>query len=252
MAPSPANDPTPDSAPPPSDATETIASDDSTNPAVPDVPGVLDWVLGGLVLLGGLLFTLGGIVLFIVPDRARIEEVVAADDFQIEGMTEPEFVELVTTLLPWLAAGLMLTGLAMTVLGVAYVVHRRRVRERAAAGEPTSNFPAHALLGAVVSALTSFIPLSPLIGGGLAGYLERGDSERTISVGAASAVVMSAPAIVVGLFVAAGLAAGFATIGDGGTGSMVAVLVIVGGLVSLGITAGLGAAGGWLGGKLAE
>lgn len=245
-------DPTPDSEPPASDAPAAAEADESTDPDVPSVPGSLDWILGGLVVVGGLLFAFVGLLLFVVPDRERIEAMVAPDAVQIEGMTKPEFVDVTLSLLPWLAAGLVLTGLAMTVLGVAYVVHRRRVRERAAAGESVSNYLAHALLGAMVSALTSFIPLSPVIGGGLAGYLERGDSERTTSVGAASAVLMSAPFLVLGLFAAAGLAAGFAAIGDGGLGAMMAVVVVVAGLASLGVTVLLGAGGGWVGGRLAE
>lgn len=231
---------------------EAIHDSDSTYPDVPDVPGVLDWVLGGLITVGGLLFAFAGLLVYTVATRETVEAVVSAEDFQVEGMTEPEFIEVTLSMLPWLAAGLLLTGLAMTVLGVAYLVHRRRVRRRAARGEPTSDYLAHALLGGVVSALTSFIPFSGVIGGGVAGYLERGDSHRTISVGAMSAVVMSAPFLILGLFVAAGLVAGFAAIGDSGFGAVVAVAVIVGGLFSLGFAVALGAAGGWLGGELAE
>lgn len=230
---------------------ETTGDINSESPSTPDVPGWLDWLLGGLVTVVGLLFALAGAVVYVGGNREQIEAVVGAEGFQVEGMTEPEFVEFMLSLLPWLAAGLVLTGVAMAILGCAYIVHRRRARNRAAGGEPTSNYLAHALLGAVVSAVTSFVPLSPLIGGGLAGYLERGDSERTISVGAASGVLLSAPFFVIGLFAAAGLASGFASI-EGGFGTMIAAFVIIGGLISLGVTVGLGAAGGWIGGKLAE
>lgn len=231
---------------------DDVAGSDSTDPDVPDIPGVLDWVLGGLVAFGGLLFALAGFLVFTVPDRENVETVVATEDFQVEGMTEPEFVELTLATLPWIAAGLLLTGLAMIVLGGAYIVHRRRARNRAATGTPTDDYLAHALLGAVVSAVLSFIPFSGIIGGGLAGYLERGDSERTISVGAASGVLMSAPFLVLGLFVTAGLIAGSTAIDNGGFAVVNAVAVIGGGLVSLGIATALGAIGGWIGGKLAE
>lgn len=229
-----------------------IDSDESTNPDVPDVPSVLDWLLGGLVVLGGFVLALPGVLLYTAVDRANVETVVASEDFTVEGMTEPEFVDLTLALLPWLAAGLLVTGLAMIAVGIAYVVHRRRVHARAAAGEATSNYPAHALLGAVVSTVTSFVPLSPVLGGLVAGYLERGDSERTISVGAASGLVVSAPFFLIGLFVAAGLVAGFTALGDTGLGWIVAGLVILGALLSLGFTAVLGAVGGWIGGKIAE
>lgn len=231
---------------------ETPGNNGSDSPTTPDIPDWLDWLLGGLVAVSGLLLALAGGFVFVLDDRERVESVVAADEFQVEGMTEPEFVELTLALLPWLAGGLVVTGLAMAILGGGYIVHRRRVRNRATASEQTSNYLAHALLGTVVSAVTSFVPMSPVIGGGVAGYLERGDTERTISVGAASGVLLSAPFFIVGLFAAAGLVSGFASIEDGGFGVMVAALVVIGGLISLGITVGLGAVGGWLGGKLAE
>lgn len=252
MAPDAENDSDTTYTPTNPEGVETVGSNDSNYPVVPEIPGILDWILGGLVAFGGLLFALAGILVYTVPTRENVETAVASEDFQVEGMTEPEFVEVTLSLLPWLAAGLLLTGLAMTVLGIAYIVHRRRVRDRAAAGEATSDYLAHALLGGVVTALTSFIPLSGVIGGGVAGYLERGKSQRTTSVGAASAVLMSAPFLVVGLFTAAGLFAGFSAIGDSGFGAVVTVAVIIGGLFSLGIAMALGAAGGWIGGKLAE
>ena len=252
MTPPTDNDSAPDTGPLDPESTDIPPGHDTTNPDVPDIPVVLDWILGILVVIGGLLSTLGGLFVFLVANREGVETVVMADDFHVEGMTEAEFVELMVSFLPWLAAGLVITGLAMTVLGIAYIVHRRRVHDRKAAGEPTSDYPAHALLGAVVSTLTSFIPLSPIIGGGLAGYLERGDSTRTVSVGVASAVLLSAPAFVIGLFGTVGLFLGFGEIGGGRFVPMSVILLIVGGLVSLGVTCLLGATGGWIGGKLAE
>ena len=227
-------------------------AEDQAYPDVPDVPGVVDWLLGGLAILGGLIFSIGGIGVFTTLDRSLLEEMVAAENFQVDGMTEAEFVDVVLAMEPWLGAGLVVTGLAMIAFGIYYIFHRRRVHTRTMRGEPTSDYLAHALLGAVVSFVTSFIPLSPIVGGSVAGYLERGDSERTISVGAASGALMSAPFVVLSLFVAAGLVAGFSTIGDGGLGWMATALVIASGLFSLGFTVALGAAGGWIGGKLAE
>lgn len=230
---------------------EGIDREGPQSPAVPDIPRFLDWILGGLVVLGGLLFALFGLFALVVPDRGELETAIAQDEVDIEGMTEAEFVEVTLSLFSWIGVGFLLTGLVMLILGIAYVVHRRRVHDRAEAGEPTSDFIAHALLGAIVSAILSFIPLSPIIGGGLAGYLERGDSERTISVGAASAVVLIAPLLAVGVSVGGGIAAGFSAIGEGGVGAIAALAIIVGLVFVLGFTAALGAVGGWIGGKIA-
>lgn len=237
----------------PGQGEDTPSSNDRpTRPDVADVPEFLDWILGGLVVLGGLLSTSIGAVIFVAPDRETIEAVVADEDFEVEGMTEPEAVELALALLTWIGAGFLLMGVVGVVLGVAYVVHRRRVHDRAAAGEPTSDFIAHALLGAVVSAVTSFIPFSPVIGGGVAGYLERGDSERTLRVGTASAVIFAAPIVALALFVAGGVIAGFARIGDSSLGVVAALMIVIVAAFSLAFTALFGAIGGWIGGKLAE
>lgn len=246
------DDPTTERTTPNSDATAGSEHDGSTNPDVPEVPAVLDWILGGFVILGGILFGLAGGFVFAYVDREQIEALVAPDAVQVEGMTKPEFVDLTVALLPWIAAGLLVTGLAMAAFGVAYVVHRRRVHRRAAAGEAVSHYPAHALVGAAVSVVTSFVPLSPLVGGGVAGYLERGDSTRTASVGAASGVVMTAPFFLLALFAAGGAGSGFEALGEGDFGGVAAAIVVVGALASLAFTVGLGALGGWIGGKIAE
>ena len=227
-------------------------AEEPLHPSTPAVPAFLDWILGSLIALIGFGASLLGLVALVGPDREAFIEAVEADEVEVEGMTEAEFVDFLLAMLTWIGIGLLLTGLAMIALGVAYIVHRQRVRERADAGEPTSDYLAHALLGAAVTVLTSFIPFSQVIGGGVAGYLERGDSERTISVGAASAVLMLAPVVVFSLFFAIGVAAGFAAIGDGAIGVLGAVAVIVSLAFSVAIGAALGALGGWIGGKLAE
>lgn len=85
-------------------------------------------------------------------------------------------------------------------------------RPRRRRSEPRSEILIHALLGAVVTVLVSFVPLSPIVGGAVAGYLERRDGLR---VGAISGLIAAIPlffvvlfgAMVVGVFVlGAGLA----------------------------------------------
>ena len=58
------------------------------------------------------------------------------------------------------------------------------------------------LLGAAVTIFLSFIPFSPVLGGGLAGYLEGGDTRDGGRVGALSGVFAVIPLALIIVFVA--------------------------------------------------
>lgn len=101
----------------------------------------------------------------------------------------------------------------------------------------------NALIGAVVSVVTAFLPFSPVVGGAVAGYLER---EGGVSVGALSGVIAATPlALVIFLLVAVlDFFPGVAAVG----GLLVLVVVVLAALY----TVGLGALGGLLGVYLAR
>jgi hypothetical protein len=105
----------------------------------------------------------------------------------------------------------------------------------------------NAVIGAVATAvLSSFVPFAPVFGGALAGYLEGGDRNDGLRVGAISgaiglAVLMLFAVIV---FVGFGLLALEAPAAFGAFGLVVFLVVFVGGLVYI---VGLSAAGGWIG-----
>ena len=62
----------------------------------------------------------------------------------------------------------------------------------------------NALIGAVVSVVLAFLPFSPLLGGAVAGYLQRGSREDGLRVGAISGLITMIP-----LFLVASLFGGF-------------------------------------------
>lgn len=99
----------------------------------------------------------------------------------------------------------------------------------------------NAFVGAVVSVLLSFVPLSPVLGGGVAGYLQEGDRRDCTRVGALSGLLAAVPLVL--LFLAFGsflLAAG-----PGQTAAFLLVLAVVVGLfVGYGVL--LGAVGGYV------
>jgi hypothetical protein len=105
--------------------------------------------------------------------------------------------------------------------------------------DTTSNTVLNGLIGGVVAVVLSFIPLSPVVGGGVAGYLEGGDQRNGLAVGVIAGVVALVP------FVFLGMVAAVFLIAPGGARLLPLLLVfLVFGAV---YTVGLSALGGVLG-----
>ena len=109
----------------------------------------------------------------------------------------------------------------------------------------------NALIGAVVTVLTTFTGLAPLLGGAVAGYLNRRDG---VKVGALSGVIASVPVLIVA-FVLGSMFAFMPFMGNtmgagpgpGFAGAMGIVAITFGLGFVLAYTVGLGALGGYLG-----
>ena len=77
----------------------------------------------------------------------------------------------------------------------------------AAGDSPASNVPSdrehapntllNALIGGIVGIVLSFVPFSTVIGGGIAGYLEGGDSTAGAKVGALAGLVAFVPFVLI-------------------------------------------------------
>jgi hypothetical protein len=93
----------------------------------------------------------------------------------------------------------------------------------------------NAIIGGVAGILLAFIPLSPVLGGGIAGYLQRGPREAGLKVGAGAGLVMLLPYVLLMLLGLGGTPAAF---------GVFALLLI--GMMAL-YTVGLSALGGYLG-----
>lgn len=106
----------------------------------------------------------------------------------------------------------------------------------------------NAVIGAVASIVLSFVPLSPVLGGAVAGYLEGGTSSDGLRVGAISGVLgLLVGAVFFGLFV---LFFGVFYFGSGAPGAFGVIGVLfflVAAVISALYTVGLSAVGGWLG-----
>lgn len=107
----------------------------------------------------------------------------------------------------------------------------------------------NALIGAVVSVVLAFLPFSPVLGGAVAGYLQRGPRSEGLRIGAYAGAIAAIPIIL-----------GFALFGSvffigalfeptAAFGFVVLLFVLAMGLV---YTVGLSALGGYLGSYVAE
>lgn len=106
-----------------------------------------------------------------------------------------------------------------------------------------SNTLLNAVIGAVAGIVLSFIPLSTVLGGAVAGYLEGGDTDAGLRVGALAGIIMLIPFALFGLlFVMFYL--GFGTGGAPIAFGLFAVIILLFGAV---YTVGLSAVGGYLG-----
>lgn len=216
-------------------------------------PSVVDWLLATVVALSGLAIIAAGSALSFAVDRSVIAEMVAEGNLRMDLLSNADTIEVGVAVGNWTGFGLIITGGIMVVAAVAYAVVRRNARVAAEeVGKPRSDYAANALLGAVVSALVSFVPFSPAFGGGVAGYLERGESERTVGVGALSGVILMAPLLGLLLFLTVGLLQGLLTVEAGALALAVGAAMLMAMLVVAVAGAGLGALGGYVGGKLAE
>ncbi len=107
----------------------------------------------------------------------------------------------------------------------------------------------NALIGAVVGTVAgAVLPFGPLLGGGVAGYLEGGDRSDGTKVGLIAGLIALVPTVVVGFFVMVLFGLFSVGAGDGlalgALGLLFLLIVLAFGLVYV---VGLSAAGGWLG-----
>ncbi|NHX38998.1 MULTISPECIES: DUF5518 domain-containing protein [Haloarcula] len=108
----------------------------------------------------------------------------------------------------------------------------------------------NAIIGAVATALLSgFVPLAPLLGGGIAGYLEGGERDDGVRVGLLSGVVGLAISLVFFMVVFVFLAAFLAFVPEalGVFGAVGLLVLVLGTVMTAAYFLGLSALGGWLG-----
>lgn len=221
------------------------ATDEPTDGRDP-VPAAVDWVLGIVTGLIGLVMAALGAAMYARVDRAMIADAITSEGVEVNGITPAEAITAGVPFVDWLAAGIAVTGLVLVVAAAAFVVARRRTRRRVAReGGTTATFRACAVYGAAVTALVSFIPGAAVAGGGTAAYLH-GDDGSGLRIGAVAGLVgwvLTVPLLVA---IAGGFIAGANAIGQLAGGAVLVGVIVVAELIALAINAGLGALGGYL------
>jgi hypothetical protein len=110
-------------------------------------------------------------------------------------------------------------------------------------------FTGNALIGALVTIVTSFLGVSPLFGGLTAGYLQAGSRTDGAKVGAVSGLIAAIPglAVLAGFFLLFGVATLGALTDPLGAGLVLWLLITVVAAGTAAFSGGLGAVGGYVG-----
>jgi hypothetical protein len=120
-------------------------------------------------------------------------------------------------------------------------------RKRSRSGTLTNAF-----VGAVVTVVVSFVPFSPVLGGAVAAYLQKGDGNESLRVGAISGVMAAAPLVLIITFVFGFLS--LIPLAEGepvATGFFWLILLFSAGVILV-YSVGLSAAGGFVGHVILE
>lgn len=236
---------------------ETAASTFEDHPARDGrFPEFIDWLLAAIIGLSGLIALVGATALLFAVDEDVMAEGVERETMTMtvftRELTEAETLEVTEAVVSWTGIGMLVVGIGLVLFALWYLVRRRRAHRRARTGEPTDSYWAFAVMGGVATALLSFLPLSPAIGGAIAGYLERGEADRALSVGALAGFLPTVSLLVITAFVLAGMVVGMLAIEEAGMAVLMAATMLFAIVFIAVVAAGLGAIGGYLGGWFAE
>jgi len=239
------------------ETSESAVGGDEPTPALGHpFPEFVDWIAGFAIAVVGLALLVGGTALTFVVDREMIREDIEAGEITVivfeRELTEAQMLEFTVEVVDWTGIGLLVTGAGLALFAAVFVAVRHRARGAVEDGESAGSYLSSAVLGAIATTVLSFIPLSPVVGGGLAGYLEGDETGRSISVGGVSGLMAMIPGIAILLFVTVGLYNGLATVDEGDFGILVATAMLLVVLVVAAYGSGLGALGGFAGGRLSE
>ncbi|WP_227132743.1 DUF5518 domain-containing protein [Halorubellus salinus] len=203
----------------------------------------VDWLVAGFLVLVGAAFVAAGTLTTTLADRSTIASWVADGRLTSTDMTDAELVDATFAVLSGGGVGVALTGVLLVAGGIAFVALQSRARRRfESTGELSASTTGTAILGALVTVAAAFVPFSPVLGGGVAGYLRAGDAGTAVRTGALAGVLATIPVLVIYAAIT------WTLLGTGSGLTGLIALVFAGSLlVSLAYVTFLSALGGYLG-----
>lgn len=212
-----------------------------------EIPRIAELGAAAVFVVGGLLMLLGGATLLTVADRALLADLAAMDMLKPNQLSDAVLVELSLALTTWGGWGLILTGAGMVIGGIGFALATREDGSAEREGGPTRRDSI--VLGGAAGILLAFVPFSPALGGGLAGYV--GPPGQGLATGSGAGLLAVLPGLIPGIFLAVGFVLDAPVIESGPSATVLGVL-LAGGLL-LGAVMGIiiGGLGGYIGDRLA-
>jgi hypothetical protein len=165
---------------------------------------LVDWAIGAILALVGLLGAALGGALFYAANRPAIADLIRNSEFDSEVLTEAEAIDALVAVGQWTGLGLVFAGLLTVLVGIAVVIVHGRARR---AGQSTPRWIV-ALVGGLVGILLGFLPFSPGIGGAVAGYLDPNRAASGLAIGTIAGLFAAVPMVIVATFASVGLVVG--------------------------------------------
>lgn len=213
---------------------------------------LVDWIVAIAMALLASTFVVVGSVVFQGADTALIDRLIAEGLLVSDVFTEAELADVTYSLAWWSGIGFIATGVAVFVADGWYVLRRRREVRTATTGLAGAYaFAPSALVGAIASYLTGFVPGSPVIGGAVAAYLHTSDRSGAVKVGAVSGLLAAAPILLLLTVVFGALVVASFSIDVAAGGVLFAGIYVFTVVLTTVLFVGLSAGGGYLGAVVA-
>lgn len=233
--------------PDPTDTSSTteITADGGVSQVIPR------WVeLGSAAIfaIGGTLFIAVSSYLLTVVNRSMLTDLAERGLLRSDVLTDAVLVEVAHTLSIWGGWGLLVTGVLAVLGGVWFALSTREDGGTRVDGNPT-RFTC-VIIGGAAGLVLSFVPFSPALGGGIAGYI--GPRRSGLATGTGAGLLAVLPALIPGVFLAVGFVLQPPWPEPAPSGA------VLGGFVSVGLLLGAvfgivaGGIGGYIGDQLAS
>jgi hypothetical protein len=176
------------------DKTVEQKRDEQTQP----LSRTLDWAISLFLVLAGGVFAAGGVLLAGFADIGRITSWVATGRITSTSMSDAELIDAVFAFIWGSGISLTMTGVMLVVAGIAFFGVQTRARRRfEATGIASPSTTGNAMLGAMITIVASFVPFSPVIGGAVSGYLNRGSDSSAVRTGGLAGLFAAIPVVTV-------------------------------------------------------